>query len=163
MTNQFQSFVSVIQALNKYNVDYILVGGVAVILHGLERLTRVLDVFIRPTLENIDNLKKALHSVFSDSSIEEINSSELEKYYVIRYGTPNGFYIDIMTKVDDTISFEDLEHEIIDYKSIKIKIATPEVLYNLKKDTVRHQDKIDALFLKEIMNARGEKKGKLGG
>ena len=133
MTNQFQSFVSVIQALNKYNVDYILVGGIAVILHGLERLTRDLDVFIRPTLENIDNLKKALHSVFSDSSIEEINSSELEKYSVIRYGTPNGFYIDIMTKVGDTISFEDLEHEIIDYKSIKIKNSNARGIIQFEK------------------------------
>ena len=95
-----------------------------------------------------------MSSVFSDASVEEIRSDELEIYSVIRYGTPNGYYIDIMTKVGEVISFEDLEYEEIEYKNIRIKIATPEMLYILKKDTVRHQDKIDAVFLKEIIDAR---------
>lgn len=154
MTNQFQNFIAIIDALNKYNVDYVLVGGVAVILQGLERLTRDIDIFINSDSDNIDNLKRALHSIFDDQSIDEISSDELEKYAVIRYGTPNGFYIDIMTKIGEAFSFQDLDYEIIAYKGIKIKIGTPEILYKMKKDTLRHQDKIDALFLKEIITER---------
>lgn len=154
MTNQFQNFIAIIKALNNYKVDYVLVGGVAVILYGLERLTRDLDIFIKPVPENIESLKKALNSIFHDSSIEEINSSELEKYPVIRYGTPTGFYIDLMTKIGEAFSFEDLEYEIMEYKDVRIKIATPEMLYRMKKDTVRPQDKIDASFLNEIIESR---------
>jgi hypothetical protein len=127
-------------------VDYVLVGGVAVILYGLERLTRDLDIFIKPVPENIEKLKEALNSVFHDRSIEEITSSELNKYPVIRYGTPNGFYVDIMTKLGEAFSYEDLEYEIIEYRDVKINIATPEMLYRMKKDTVRPHDKIDGIF-----------------
>jgi len=42
---------------------------------------------------------------------------------------------------------------VIDYNGIKIKIATPETLYELKKDTLRDKDKIDAVFLRELIEA----------
>jgi hypothetical protein len=154
MTNQFQNFIAVIDALNKYNVDYVLVGGVAVILHGLERLTRDIDIFIRSDPENIDNLKRALHAIFDDSSIDEITADELEKYAVIRYGTPDGFYIDIMTKLGEAFSYQDLDYETVEFNGIKIKLATPEILFKMKKDTLRFQDKIDASFLEEIISNR---------
>ena len=154
MTNQFQNFIAVIAALNRHQVDYVLVGGVAVILHGLERLTRDIDIFIDSDPDNIDNLKRALHSIFDDQSIDEITADELQKYAVIRYGTPNGFYIDIMTKLGEAFSYKDLEYETIEYRGIKIKMATPEMLYKMKKDTLRLQDKTDALFLKEIITER---------
>ncbi len=157
MTNQFQNFITVIDALNKYNVDYILVGGVAVILQGLERLTRDIDIFIKSDPDNIDNLKSALHSVFDDPSIDEITADELKRYAVIRYGTPDGFYIDIMTRLGDAFSYQDLEYETIEYSGVRIKIATPEMLFKMKKDTVRLQDKIDALFLEAIIKKRKAK------
>jgi len=37
----------------------------------------------------------------------------------------------------------------------KIKVATVETLYRLKKDTIRPIDKTDSLFLKELINRRG--------
>ena len=157
MRNQFQTFISVFRALNKFNVEYILIGGVAVILHGLERLTRDLDIFIKPTSGNIANLKGALSSVFDDPYIEDIHFKELEHYSVIRYGAPDGFYIDIMAKVGEVFSFDDLEYETIEYETTKIKIATPATLYKLKKDTIRHQDKVDASFLKELIKSRKTK------
>ncbi|MBN1352899.1 nucleotidyltransferase [candidate division KSB1 bacterium] len=151
MANQFKDFLLVLKALDDHNVDYVLIGGVAVILHGLERLTRDIDLFIKMIPKNIDNFRKALSSVFNDTSIEEITLKELQDYPVIRYGTPNGFYIDIMTRLGEAVSFEDLEYEIIESRGVKIKIATPEILYNLKKDSLRDKDKIDVQFLKEII------------
>ena len=96
MSNQFKNFLSVLKALDNHKVDYLLIGGVAVILHGLERLTRDIDIFIKLIPQNIENLRTALNSVFNDDSIEEITLNELQNYPVIRYGTPNGFYIDLM-------------------------------------------------------------------
>jgi len=154
MADQFQEFIKVLKAFDEQKVDYILIGGVAVILYGGERLTRDVDIFVKMDPENIKKLKKALHSVFNDPSIDEITLSELHDYPVIRYGTPNGFYIDILTRLGKAVSYEDLEYEIIDYQGVKIKIGTPETLYNLKKNTVRQRDKMDAIFLKELINER---------
>jgi hypothetical protein len=151
VANQFKNFLLVLKAFDKHNVDYVLIGGVAVILHGLERLTRDIDLFIKMTPKNIENVRNALSSVFRDTSIEDITLKELQDYPVIRYGTPNGFYIDIITQLGEAISFEDLEFEIIEYHGVKIRIAKPEILYNLKKDTLRDKDKMDVQFLKEII------------
>lgn len=163
MTNQFKEFLILLKALDKNNVEYILIGGVAVIIHGMERLTRDIDLFIRMTPENIENLKTALDSLYHDKSIEEITKDELENYPVIRYGTPNGFYIDIMASLGEAISYNELEYETTEFQGIKIKVATIESLYNLKKDTLREKDKMDAIFLKEIIidkKSKQEKKSK---
>ena len=154
MANQFQKFMKVLKAFDKQKVDYVLIGGVAVILYGGERLTRDVDIFVKMDAENIKKLKKALHSVFNDPSIDEITLDELHNYPVIRYGTPNGFYIDIVTRLGKAVSYEDLEYEIIDYQGVKIRIGTPETLYDLKRNTVRQRDKMDAIFLKELINQR---------
>jgi len=154
MPDQFKAFIQVLEALDTYKVDYVLIGGVAMILHGMERLTRDIDIFVKMVPENIERLRKALYSVFDDPSIEEITLEELQKYPVIRYGTPDGFYIDIMARLGEVVTYEDLEYEIIDYQGIPIKISTPETLHYLKKDTVRYEDKADAMFLQELIKTR---------
>jgi hypothetical protein len=154
MNNQFKNFMSVLDAFDKQKVEYILVGGVAVILHGIERLTRDMDIFVKMDNKNIQRLRKALHSIFNDESIEEITLEELLKYAVIRYGTPDGFYIDIMARLGEVAVYKDLEYEIISYQGITIRIATPETLHNLKKDTIRYKDKFDAEYLKDLIKIR---------
>lgn len=39
-------------------MEYVLVGGVAVGLHGFERATNDIDLFVRPTAENVANLRR---------------------------------------------------------------------------------------------------------
>jgi|SRR5579884_86709 len=154
MPDQFRDFIAVLAALDKNHVDYVLIGGVAVVLHGMERLTRDVDIMVKMVPENVERLRKALHEVFDDVSIEEITLNELQKYPVIRYGTPNGFYIDVIARIGEVAAFESLAYEVLDYEGVKIKIATPETLYQLKKDTVRDRDKMDAAFLLELIKAR---------
>ncbi|CAB1085490.1 hypothetical protein D1AOALGA4SA_12978 [Olavius algarvensis Delta 1 endosymbiont] len=153
MVDQFEEFIEVFKALARGKVDYVLIGEVAVILHGMERLTRDIDIIVKMRPENIDKLRKALHAVFEDDAIEEITLPELYKFPVIRYGTPNEFYIDIMAHVGELATFEDLKYDIIDYQGIKIQIAKPESLFNLKKDSIRDKDRIDAIFLKKLIEA----------
>jgi hypothetical protein len=100
--------MKVLAALDKEQVDYILVGGVAVMLHGIERLTRDIDIFVKMDEKNIRLLRKALHSIFEDESIDEITLDELREYAVIRYGTPDDFYIDIMAQLGEVAVYEDL-------------------------------------------------------
>ena len=47
-----------------------------------------------------------------------------------------------------------MEYEIIDYQGIKIKIAKPGPLFRLKKDSIRDKDRIDAIFLKKLIEAK---------
>jgi hypothetical protein len=154
MNNRLKNFLRVLESLDREKVQYILVGGVAVILHGIERLTQDIDMFVKMDDKNIQRLKKALLSIFDDESIEEITLEELKEFAVIRYGTPDDFYIDIMARIGEVAVYEDLEYETIYYEGIKIRIATPETLYNLKKDSLRYKDKFDAAYLKDFIDFR---------
>lgn len=94
--NFFQSFNKVLAALEKHKVDYILIGGYAVALHGVPRTTNDIDLFVKPDEKNFHNLREALKEVFHDDAIEEIRLSDKENYHVTRYGTPEGYAIDIL-------------------------------------------------------------------
>ena len=43
----FERFITFIEALNKEDVDYILVGGYAVILYGMPRMTQDINIIAR--------------------------------------------------------------------------------------------------------------------
>ena len=46
------------QALKKADVRYILIGGFAVVLYGMQRLTRDIDIFVEMVPDNVENLEK---------------------------------------------------------------------------------------------------------
>lgn len=153
--NLFERFLQVIDALEANEVDYILIGGFAMVLHGLPRATQDIDLFIKPVPSNLERFTMALDSVFHDKNIYEITLEELNKYSLIRFGTQEGFYIDIITKIGEAFTFYDLEYELIEFEGHKIKIATINTLYKLKKDTIRPIDRADSLFLEELVKRRG--------
>jgi predicted nucleotidyltransferase len=101
------SFMAVLKALHEHEVEYILIGGLAVILHGVPRLTEDLDIFVKKDESNLTKLKKALRSVFKDESIEEMTRNDLVDYPVVRYGTPENYYIDIMDRVGEGFTYDD--------------------------------------------------------
>ncbi|MFH1452869.1 MAG: hypothetical protein ABIH00_02660 [Armatimonadota bacterium] len=144
--------LELIHQLNNNNVDYIIVGGIALLLHGVVRATEYIDIFIKPTADNIVKTKKALKSVWDDSSIEEISETDLlGDYPALRYGPPDdSISVDILTKLGEAVTFNDLEVETIDIEGIKIKVATVKTLIDMKKDTVRLRDKADVEALRNL-------------
>lgn len=145
--------MSVLNALQQEGVDYVLIGGFAVVLHGSSRLTEDRDIFIRNTGKNIERLRKALNSVFNDDSISEITSREIQNYAVIRYGTAEDFYIDIIGSIGEKFSYDDILSEEIIVEGVKIKIATIESLYKLKEKTYSAVDQHNLLFLAEELKS----------
>lgn len=143
----FNRFLQVIDTLEDEGVDYILIGGFAMVLYGMPRVTQDLDLFIENKNENIDKLQNALNKIFNDKSVYEITADELKKYSVLRYGSEEGFFIDVISSIGTAFTFEDIEHEEIEIEGHRIKIATVDSLYRLKENTFRAIDKNDLLFL----------------
>jgi hypothetical protein len=152
--------LEVLASLDREQVDYVLVGGAAVAFHGIVRATEDLDIFVRPTAENIDRLRKALKAVYDDPSIDEISTEDLVgDYPSVRYYPPTGeLFLDILTRLGEFASFEDLEIQQIESGGIKIKVASPRTLYWMKKDTVREIDHMDAERLREKFGIEETKK-----
>jgi len=156
--NLFNRFLEVIDSLEREEVEYILIGGFAVVLYGMPRFTQDLDLFIKAKEENIAKLHKALYSVFNDKSVYEITNTELENYAVIRYGSEDGFYIDVISKIGDAFSFEDLKYNEMEIENHRIKIATVDTLYKLKEKTYRAIDQNDLAFLKMLRDKGNDQK-----
>ena len=150
----------VLASLDREQVDYVLVGGAAVVFHGIVRATEDLDIFVRPTPENIDRLRKALKAVYDDPSIDEISTEDLlGDYPAVRYYPPSGeLFLDILTRLGEFASFEDLEAEQIESDGVRITVASPRTLYWMKKDTVRGIDHMDAERLQEKFGIEDLKK-----
>lgn len=138
-------------------VDYVLVGGLAIILHGMHRHTMDIDLFIKLERTNVERLRKALHSLYHDPDIEEITFQELQEYQVIRYGSPSAA-IDLMTRQGEVIGYDDLEFEVVKVDECNIRVATPETLLKMKEDTVRPSDADDALFCRRLLQLRHDDK-----
>lgn len=141
---------AVFLALDAHNVDYAVFGAVALGLHGLARATADLDLFLAPAPDNVERLKAALRSVFDDPSIDEISAEDLcGDYPAVRYFPPEGFAIDILTRLGEAFYYKDLECEVKYFDGAPVRVVNPETLWKLKKDTVRPGDRIDAEALAE--------------
>ena len=96
----FGKFLDVVRAMERAKVDYVLVGGVAVNLHGIVRATEYIDFFVRPDPDNVERLKSALRSLYDDSEIEDIRAEDFGVYPTLRYGPPgDDLVIDVLTRL----------------------------------------------------------------
>lgn len=142
----------ILRSLDEEHVEYVVIGAVAMMVHGLVRGTEDLDFFVRPNAANIERLRAALRRVYpTDESIDEISAADLlGEYPAVRYNTPDGsFGIDILTRLGDAFSYEDIAYQESVFEGIQVRVATPETLFRMKKDTLRWKDRLDAEKLKE--------------
>lgn len=147
----FDKFLEVLRALAHEGVDYVLVGGVALGVHGIARATEDIDLFIRADEQNVERLKRALRSVWDDPDIGDITAGDLAgEYPTIRYGPPGeGFVIDLLARLDSAFTFEDLESQTVTIEGVPVRVATPTTLYRMKRGTLRPIDRADAAALRE--------------
>lgn len=148
---QFDVVIQVLAAFEREGVRYKVVGAVAMNLLGLPRATDDLDIFVEPTAENVDCMKRALNAVFQDPEIDGISADDLlGDYPAIQYNPPEGrFHIDIVHRLGEVWGYDDIEAEILDIEGIQVPVATAQTIYAMKKDTVRLQDRADAERLRE--------------
>jgi hypothetical protein len=144
----FTSFNRVLAAFKKYNVDYILIGGYAVALHGVPRATNDIDILIKPEEDNFVKLRKALYEVFNDAAVNDIILIDKEDYNVTRYGTPQGYAIDILVKIGELYDYYNIKFHEIEIEKIKVNIADIDSLIKLKENTSRNIDQEDVHNLK---------------
>lgn len=95
LTEDFKEFL---RLLNASRVDYLLVGGYAVGLHGYPRATIDLDVWVRATPDNAARVVHALHA-FGFGLPELTPQLFLDPQRIVRFGVPP-FRIEIMTSID---------------------------------------------------------------
>jgi hypothetical protein len=154
----FDEAKRILAAFEREGVRYVLVGSMGMAVQGLVRATRDMDVFVAPDPENVERLRRALHSVFADPQIDQITSEDLSgSYPAIQYVPPQGDYsLDILARLGEAFRFGDLEAESVVVDGVRVSVATPRMLYRMKKDTVRPQDRLDAEAIKDRFGLKEE-------
>jgi hypothetical protein len=158
----FEEARRILAALEREGVRYVLIGSMAMAAHGLVRATRDMDFFVSPEPDNVDRLRRALASVFDDDpSLAEITAADLAgSYPAIEYTPPHGrFSLDILSRLGDAFRFDEIESEDLLLEGVRVRVATPLMLYRMKKDTVRPQDRADAAALRERFGFEGFEEG----
>lgn len=147
---EVEDMIKVCRALNEHGIKYLLVGGFAVILHGIARGTKDIDFIVDTSIENIRKIKSAL-SFLPDKAIEELADTDVAEYGVVRVA--DEFVIDLMSKACG-IDYEKAKDEIDIYEidGLEIPVASRSLLIKLK-NTVRPIDKADVEFLKASLAA----------
>jgi hypothetical protein len=147
----YDKVLQLLRELHNHEVEYVLVGGMALNILGLVRPTDDVDLFVRPTEENIARLRKALRAVWDDPAIEEIAAAELASDIpVVRYGPPDSdLIVDVISRLGTAFRYEDIEFTIQPHDGIPVRLATPRMLYRMKRDTIRDTDRGDAERLME--------------
>lgn len=142
----FDRVMLLIGELGRRDVEYVVAGGVAPSFQCLVRATEDIDLFARPTRRTWRACATPC-AVWPDPEIDRISAADLAgDYPTVRYGPPaESFLVDILGRLGTTFRFEDIEAETLEIEGAPVRVATPAMLFRMKRDTVRPIDRADAL------------------
>ena len=143
-----QDFKEFVELLNKNEVEYLIVGGYAVGIHGYPRYTGDLDIWINATRQNARKMVAVLTEFGFDSfGLTEEDFTKLGN--VIQMGYPP-FRIDILTTIDG-VRFKDCYKNkiVVLHDEITLDVIGIEDLRRNKKVSGRLKDIDDLENLKD--------------
>ena len=138
-----KDFREFIRLLNEHNVQYLVVGGYAVALHGHPRYTKDLDVWVKGENANAKKLLKSLDDFgfgSLDISVDDIVNPDV----VIQLGNPPN-RIDLVSSLTG-VEFDSCYQARVtaNLDGVNINFIDLESLKKNKRATGRYQDLADA-------------------
>lgn len=134
-----QDFSDFVQLLIKHNVDYLIVGGYAVGVHGHPRYTGDLDIWLNPSVENAAKILQTVNE-FGFSSYQLSIEDFTKEGNVIQLGYPP-LRIDLLTEIDGVQFKECFENKlIVDIEGVQVNFISYKDLIQSKKASNRHKD-----------------------
>ncbi len=143
-----QDFKEFVELLNKKEVEYLIVGGYAVGIHGYPRYTGDLDIWINATRQNARKMVAVL-TEFGFDSFGLTEEDFTKSGNVIQMGYPP-FRIDILTTIDG-VRFKDCYKNkmVVLHDEITLDVIGIEDLRRNKKVSGRLKDIDDLENLKD--------------
>lgn len=162
-------FEPIFQTLNKVGARYVVVGGLATVLHGYARLTADVDLAVDLAPEEAGRVIQALVAAgfrpqvpvnpeeFADQAVREkwLREKHMRAFSLVDPVNPMRV-VDLLLKPE--VSFEDLlarSQEVV-LSTTKIRIASIDDLIVLKRQAGRPQDLAD---IEQLETIRQRKRG----
>lgn len=142
-------FIDFIDSLNRHHVEYVLVGGYAVIIRGYSRTTGDIDLWVKRSPENYSKLRSAIVQFGLPDHAIPIEQFLSDEFDVFSFGRPP-YSIEIMTAVkglDFSETHLSATQEEID--GITVRVIHINQLKQAKKASGRNKDLNDLENLPE--------------
>jgi hypothetical protein len=150
-------FLKFVKAAAENELEYMLIGGLALAMNGIARYTQDADVWIRPTNENKEKLINTLLALGYDEyelvRIKEVNFCKAQH---IRLAGP----IDVLTVVHFGIEYDSCRsraNEFVTKEGIKIYFIHINDLREVKILARRPKDIQDVIMIDELLERMAEK------
>ncbi|MBX3202397.1 MAG: hypothetical protein KF894_30000 [Labilithrix sp.] len=145
----YQDVLRVAELLEEEGVEYALIGGYALALQGIVRLTEDVDVLVEPTLENARRWVRALAKLPDGAAKELVGDDTLHvEPYAIRVN--DEFTVDVMNSASG-FSWE----QLVPYRTRVegINVLSLEGLLRMKEHG-RLKDQADAEAIRKALAAQ---------
>jgi hypothetical protein len=149
-----------IGALEGSGVNYVAIGGVAVLAHGSQRITQDLDVMIEPTRENAERLRGALLGLEAEICMSGRRRVRLDAHsdpdWLLggdRFFDTKAGGFDLRLRPPGAPPFDELQaraerHQLRD--GLRVTVAAREDLAAMKRAAGRDKDLRDLAELREL-------------
>jgi hypothetical protein len=136
--------------LNKHQVEYMIIGGVAVNVHGYSRATGDLDIWYNPTNSNFLKLLEAVRDFGFDTSDVEGLSGEPQKA-LLRLPLES-LHIECLAIIDGKMNYDEVNKRTYNFKveeGLVVKVIGFDDLIQNKIMTRRAKDLDDIAQLEK--------------
>ena len=144
-------FERLLANLARANVDFALVGGLAVILNGYPRSTLDADILVDDAHENLQRMLACL-SEWGEGCAAELTPTDFPPIEgSVR--VMEEFDLDIFTRMRGrTLADFRPRLQYLESDGVRIPYIGPADLIALKQDSWREKDQLDVAAMKEILN-----------
>lgn len=155
-------FKQILADLNGADIRYVLIGGIALIRHGVVRATRDVDVVVAPDPDNLRRLRSLIETwpaTRPDGS--PVSMEMVAPGRTINLSTPHGD-LDVLAERPSPLAFEELvaRAELRRVEGVEAPICSLADLVALKRIAGRERDLVD---LRDLEVAHGELPDSRGG
>ena len=153
-----------LKTLREFGVEFVVVGGIAVVLHGRQRATFDLDICYDRSQRNARALLRALnalHAHVRGGAGPLLDFRALQRGDVFAFRTDAG-NLDCLAAPDGTTGYEDLAPDAVvaDFGDFSVHLASLDDLIRMKEASGqkprRAKDLDDLEALRFIQRTRGE-------
>ncbi len=135
-----------IENLDKSNIKYILIGGMAAIAHGAPVFTFDLDIVHERSDDNLEKIQNLLISL--DAYQRRPDDLKLKPDFDALKGTGHMLLstqfgpMDILGKIEKGLGYDELINHVIEieFHGFRIHVLDLETLIELKKESTRPED-----------------------
>ena len=150
-------YKDMLQTLSAHNVEYLVVGAVALAAHGIPRATGDIDIWVNATAENADRTYRALAAF--GTPLGDLAKDELAIPGVVFQIGVAPLRIDILTYIEG-VSFEEAwsEKVIVDFGGFPMPVLSRKLMIQNKRTSGRSKDLVDLEALEKIDNTINRQK-----